>query len=177
MKKMNTKQLVLNAIELAILVVSSYIAFPFTYVSFTLQTLAVFIIILINDLVSSMFIILTYIIMGLIGIPVFSNFTSGITSSFGFIIGFLVSGIVINIFKKVIVIKNQTIKDLILLTIAFIIIYLFGIVFLSIYLSIDIVKAFLIGGANYLIFDILKIILAIFIVKRIKPYLRRDNNV
>ena len=81
------------------------------------------------------FIIVLYILMGLIGIPVFSNFISGIskifTPSFGFIISFIFVPFIIKIFD-LINIKNDKIKNIISLLITVIFIYTIGCLYLFI---------------------------------------------
>ena len=64
------KEICLNAILLALLVVSAQISLKVGLTTFTLQLLVVFIITSICSLKNSLIIISCYIIMGLIGIPV-----------------------------------------------------------------------------------------------------------
>ena len=76
MKNKKIKQLVVNAMFIALLVVSSFISIPINQVPITLQTLLVYIIILAFDFKNSIIIFVIYLIMGLIGLPIFSNFSS-----------------------------------------------------------------------------------------------------
>ena len=117
--------------------------------------------------------------MGLIGIPVFSNFTSGIskifTPSFGFIISFIFVPFIIKIFN-LINIKNDKIKNIISLLITIIFIYTIGCLYLFIIkgvYEIDIKTFIIVSILPLLPFDIIKAILAGFISIKIKPIIER----
>ena len=79
---MTIKRIAIDSIFLALLIVSSYISIPLSDISLTLQVLVVLLLALILPFIDAEIIIVLYILMGLIGIPVFSNFTSGISKIF-----------------------------------------------------------------------------------------------
>ncbi|MBQ8827922.1 MAG: biotin transporter BioY [Clostridia bacterium] len=93
------------ALCIAVLCVSSYliIPLPFTPVVLTLHSLAVNIIGLILKPKYAAYTVLIYLIMGLIGLPVFSGGTSGAGKLFGptggYYFGFLFAVIVISLLK------------------------------------------------------------------------------
>ena len=102
---LKVKDLCLMAISLAILIISSKISFNLGVITLTLQTLSVSLISFILKWKRASLVFLTYIVMGLIGIPVFS--TGGgyqyiYSLSFGFIIGFFLSSFIFgsNILSK-----------------------------------------------------------------------------
>ena len=123
------KQLVVDAMFIALLVVSSFISIPINQIPYTLQTLVVFIILLTLPLKDSILIFVIYLIMGLIGLPVFSGFTSGITPTLGFIIGFIILPIIYKILNIIIKIKNQNILNIIKLFICLLILNVIGTIF------------------------------------------------
>lgn len=86
----------------AFIVISSWIAIPFA-VNFTLQTFAVFVICLLFDFKISFFSVVIYMMLGVIGVPVFSCFGAGISAVFGptggFLVSFLLFPIIINLFN------------------------------------------------------------------------------
>ena len=90
---MSIKRIAIDSIFLALLIVSSYISIPLSDISLTLQVLVVLLLALILPFIDAEIIILLYITMGLLGIPVFSNLSGGLskifTPSFGFIISFI----------------------------------------------------------------------------------------
>lgn len=92
---MTAKKIARLALFLSLLIVGSQLAIPIQPVPITLQTLVV---ILIGGLLSPMesfTVMLGYLILGLIGLPIFAGFSGGIeailTPSFGFILSFLIS--------------------------------------------------------------------------------------
>lgn len=102
---MKVKDLCMMTVCLCLLIICSKISFQIGIIAFTLQTFAVAIIPYILKWKKSAIVFITYIIMGLIGIPVFSEgggFLCVLKPSFGYILGFLVSTFITgsNIFKN-----------------------------------------------------------------------------
>lgn len=95
--KMKTTDLVFIALFAALMAICSWISIP-TTVPFTLQTFGVFVAVGILGGKRGSLSVLIYILLGAIGIPVFSGFTGGIGillgSTGGYIIGFLFSALV-----------------------------------------------------------------------------------
>lgn len=93
--KITIKDLCYMSIALSLLIVGSKISFNIGPIPLTLQTIMIaFICLLFKS--KSIIIILVYILMGLIGIPVFASgggYVYLFKPSFGFIIGFLVQAI------------------------------------------------------------------------------------
>ena len=77
------------ALSVAFLCASAMIAIPFLAVPFTLQSLAVSVILLLLGWRSGGAAILVYLALGAIGLPVFSGFTGGVGILFGQTAGFL----------------------------------------------------------------------------------------
>lgn len=95
---MKIRDLSLMAICLSVLIICSKLSFNIGIISLTLQTFAVVIISLLLKWKKAAILFITYILMGLVGIPVFSTgggFDYILKPSFGFIIGFLVASIII----------------------------------------------------------------------------------
>lgn len=103
--KLDTSSMTKIALCLAVLCVSSYlvIPLPFTPIVLSMQTVMVNLIGLILKPAQAACTILAYLIMGLIGLPVFSGGTSGPGKLFGptggFYFGFLVAVIAISALK------------------------------------------------------------------------------
>lgn len=170
MNNKKIKQLVVNAMFIALLVVSSYIAIPINNISFTFQLLVVFLIVLLLDIKNSFIVLIIYLLMGLIGLPVYSGFTSGLTPSFGFIIGFTTVPIIHYFLNRIIKIKNTSLKYFIISIINLIIINIIGTIYFIIYMQVDIITALSITVFPFVLIDILKIIISIIVSKRIKEY-------
>ncbi len=87
--------LVYTAIAAALIAVCAWISIP-TVVPFTLQTFGVFLVLSLLGAHRGTLAILVYILLGAIGIPVFSGFSGGLGillgNTGGYIVGFLVTG-------------------------------------------------------------------------------------
>ena len=94
---MKTKDLTKIALFVAVLTVSAYITVPFV-IPFTMQTFAVFLACFMLGGVKAFVAILVYVLLGAIGLPVFSGFKGGagalLGPTGGYIVGFLFSALV-----------------------------------------------------------------------------------
>ena len=111
-RNLQVLDLVYISIGAALIAICSWISIP-TAVPFTLQTFAVFFVLLLLGGERGTIATLIYILLGAIGVPVFAGFSGGIGILFGstggYIIGFLFTGLIYmlfsRVFKKSIVIK------------------------------------------------------------------------
>ena len=98
-----TYRIVYTGIFAVLLAVCSWISIP-TVIPFTLQTFAVFLTVLLLGGKQGTLSILIYLLLGAVGIPVFSNFGAGVGYLFGntggYAIGFLFVGISSWLFEK-----------------------------------------------------------------------------
>lgn len=105
--KSTTKDMVYIALFTSIMIVCAFITVPF-YVPFTLQTFALFTIIAILGTKKAFLSVLLYLLLGAVGLPVFSGFRGGIGHLFGvtggYLLGFLlttlISGTLLKLFSK-----------------------------------------------------------------------------
>ncbi|MDE6411696.1 MAG: biotin transporter BioY [Clostridia bacterium] len=101
------------ALGVAILTVCAWITIPFGTIPVTLQTFAVALIGALLGAVRGVTVVLVYFIMGLIGIPVFSNFNAGVVALLGptggYLIGFVFSVAIVGLFSMIPV-KNKIAK-------------------------------------------------------------------
>ncbi|MCQ3034749.1 MAG: biotin transporter BioY [Bacilli bacterium] len=93
MKKKVVYSITMAATFAAIITVCSWISIPVLVVPFTLQTLAIFLCCWTLDFKTSMFAITAYLLLGLVGVPVFSGFSGGVSAILGptggYLVGFL----------------------------------------------------------------------------------------
>ena len=171
---MTIKRITIDSIFLALLIVSAYISIPISGISLTIQVLVVLLLALILPYVDSQLIIFIYILMGLIGIPVFSNFTSGFskifTPSFGFLLAFLFVPLIIKLLNKI-NIKKVFVKNLIICFIALIIIYIVAVLYLFIlsqFYQIDVMNFIVFSLLPLIPFDIIKVIIVCSIKEKLK---------
>jgi biotin transport system substrate-specific component len=160
------------AIFLALLIVGSFMTLQTGLIKFTLQLLVIFIIGLTLSLKEGLIIVVLYIVMGLIGIPVFSGFGGGFAyvfaPTFGFVYGFIPGLIAMWAVKKLDnKIQTNYVVDALACVACLLVVYAFG--FLHGYLILNTMKgldysfAYLLSIfiVPYIPFDLLKICVAI----------------
>lgn len=167
------------AIGAVLIVICSWINIP-TAVPFTLQTFAVFFILMLLGGERGTISILIYILLGAIGVPVFAGFSGGIGillgNTGGYILGFVFIGLIYTLFTRVFKKKSIFIK-IAALVIGLAICYAFGTIwFMHVYLR-DSGEVGLLAVLGWCVFpfiipDLIKMALAVVIAKRIEPVLR-----
>ena len=156
----------------AIIAVCSWITIP-SAVPFTLQTLGIFLATGVLGAKWGSVSVLVYIMLGAAGLPVFSNFQGGVGALFGqtggyiwgFLLGVLVMWLCESVFGKSDVIFAISAVS------ALIISYVAGTLwfaFVSTDGNADFANAFRVCVLPFVIFDLIKIIAAMYISKRIK---------
>ena len=167
MRNITIKRVAIDALFLCVLIISSLISFPLGSIPVTLQVFGVFLIILILRF-DSIIVFLVYMLMGSLGLPVFAGGTSGIMlPTYGFLIGFLISTIVLNIFNKYSKIKKEYLKFIIEAVMFMLITYIFGLPYCMVALKMSFSSAIL-YFLPFIGIDIVKIIIVFLIYKRIK---------
>lgn len=177
-QKLTTTELVYMALFVALMAVCAWINIP-TAVPFTLQTFAVFFTIGLLGTKRGSLTILVYIILGAIGVPVFAGFKGGPAALFGvtggYIIGFLFSAIVTGfILSKF----GRTIPVMVLSMLAGLFVcYAFGTIwFMLLYThnngAISLWSTLSMCVLPYIIPDCIKIALAIFLTKKLSPFVK-----
>lgn len=170
--KIKLKDIVYIALFVALITVCSYIQVPLP-VPFTLQLFAIFLAIYLLGPFKSFITILLYLLLGLIGVPVFAGFKAGLSAFYsptgGFLLGFLTKPLIylpFYIFNK----KNELFY-LLSMSIGLLITYIIGSSFF-IYVfkkgEISLLSALTITIFPFIIPDILKLILAFFIGRKLK---------
>ena len=103
MKSLPVRSLVLAALFSALLAICSWISVP-AAVPFTLQTFAVFLTLLLLPARQGILAIAVYLLLGAVGLPVFSGFRGGPSALFGptggYLTGFLLTGLCALVFEK-----------------------------------------------------------------------------
>ena len=177
-KSVAIHRLVVISICVAFITLCSWIAIPFP-ISFSLQIFAIFLTASVFPRSISVSAVLIYISLGLIGIPVFSGFSSGIPTilgpSGGYVLSFLPSVIIISFFSgnK----HSSKAKKLIGMLLALLVCYACGCIW-YIYVfcypaGCSLLAALSVCVFPFIIFDIIKILLALIVSKKISQYVNR----
>lgn len=99
--RFSAHDIVYIALFTAVIAICSQISIPFGPVPFTLQTLGVFVTASILGGKRGTFCVIIYLLLGLIGVPVFAGFSGGPSSivapAFGYILGFILTALVVGI--------------------------------------------------------------------------------
>jgi len=169
--KTNIRQMTLISLFAALTAMGAFISIPLYPVPLTLQTLFTLLAAMTLGSVMATSSQIIYVMLGVIGLPVFAGFKAGIGILFGptggFLFGFIISACVIG---KIIEAKKEKNIFYYLLAglIGTLIIYIIGITQLSLVTGIGVKKALMVGMFPFLPGDILKIIAASFIASKLK---------
>lgn len=170
--------LVYIAIGAALIAICSWISIP-TAVPFTLQTFAVFFVLLALGGERGTLATLVYILLGAVGVPVFAGFTGGVAVLFGstggYIIGFLFTGLIYILCTRFI--KKNIVVKIVALVLGLAVCYAFGTAwFMHVYIqkSGEVGLLTVLGWCvfPFIIPDLLKMALAVVISRRIEPVIK-----
>ena len=171
---MKTKQLTFSAMCIALIAICSWISIPFT-IPFTLPTFGIFFTVRLLGGKYGSFSILAYILLGAVGLPVFSGFNCGFGALFGttggYITGFLPASLIAGWRSER---RSRRLVDIIYMTIALIVCYAFGTFWYSlVYVGgiSSIGAALAMCVVPYIIPDALKIALAALMAPRLRSFL------
>lgn len=172
--KKNTLSLVVAAMFTAITVVCSQIAIPMpTQVSLTLQTFAVALCGYVLGIKWGLASIITYVLLGTVGVPVFSGFKGGIQVLFGASGGFIFGFIFFTGLCGVSHLINNKALKLIIGFGGLVICHILGIIQFAVVYKTDLISSFLMVSSPYLIKDVISVIAAFFLSLYIKKLLTK----
>ncbi|MCR5746662.1 MAG: biotin transporter BioY [Lachnospiraceae bacterium] len=166
-KKMNskTKNMALIAVMTAVICILGPLSLPIGPVPISLGTLALYLTVYILGAKRSAIAVVTYILIGLVGLPVFSGFCGGpaklLGPTGGYIIGYIPMVIIAGIFidKDY---KNRIISALGMIA-ATAVLYLIGTVWLAVSANMTPAGALAAGVLPFIPLDLVKIIIAVFV--------------
>ena len=163
-QKIKTKQMVLIALMTAVTCVLGplSIPLPFSPVPISLTNFAIFLAIFVLGMKSGTISFIIYLLLGAIGVPVFSSFRGGLQvlagATGGYLIGFiflaLIMGFALDHFDR------KLVPTIIGMIIGMAVCYAFGTVWLAKLLSLSFKEGLMMGVIPYLAGDVAKIIIA-----------------
>ncbi len=180
-KLFSTRSLVLMAMMAALIAICSWLSLTFGNVTFTLQTFAVFLAAGLLGWKRGVITVAVYILLGVIGVPVFAGFQGGVGVIAGhlggFIIGFLPLALLVGIVsEKLASGKMSGIKRSILLFCSMVagdaICFLLGGIWFEHVLHLGWAKTIALSMLPYIIPDLVKMVLATVLVDRLKKFVR-----
>ncbi len=176
--KMNVRTMSLVAMMTVIICVCAWITVPLT-VPFTMQIFAVFAAVLILGGKLGTLSIVLYMLLGAVGLPVFSGFKGGLAALFGptggYIIGFLAISVLYTAFETLV--KERTaVRRIAVLVLGLVLCYLFGTIWFCVVMngkggSYTFVSALAVCVLPYIVPDLAKMALALFVANRVNRVL------
>lgn len=163
-QKIRTKQMVLIALMTAVTCVLGplSIPLPFSPVPISLTNFAIFLAIFVLGMKNGTISFIIYLLLGAVGVPVFSSFRGGLQvlagPTGGYLIGFiflaLIMGFALDHFDR------KLVPTIIGMIIGMVVCYVFGTVWLAKLLSLSFKEGLMMGVIPYLAGDVAKIIIA-----------------
>ena len=178
--KNKIQKLTFTALMAAVLCIAGPLVIPIGMVPMSLANMAIYLTIILLDKKRATISVAVYLLIGFVGLPVFSGFTGGAGKLFGptggYLIGYLalswIAGMILEK-RKFSGMKERT-KQIVALATGTIGLYLLGTLWLMYQSNIDFVTALSVGVFPFVAFDTIKIVVAsvlgISIKKRI-PYI------
>lgn len=189
--KNNIQNLTLTALMAAILCVAGPIVIPIGMVPMSFANMAIYLTIILLDKKRAVISVAIYLLIGLVGLPVFSGFTGGVGKLFGptggYLIGYLavcwIAGMILE--KRSFVKKENVpdkedgrigkstntakmIKQILALAVGTLSLYMIGTVWLMYQSNLTFIAALSVGAFPFIPFDIVKIIAACLLGKSIQ---------
>ena len=170
---MYTRNMTYIALMAVVISVCSWLSVPMT-LAFTMQTFAIVTALLLLGGKRGFAAIVLYVFMGMVGLPVFAGFKSGVAAITGPTGGYIVGFILCGAFYRLL---EGKLRDWLLLAVGNVICYIFGTAwFVYVYTSSG--RATTFGAAlltcvvPYIVPDAVKLGLALLVSKRLKPHIK-----
>ena len=179
MRRLTVKEMSLVALFPAMMAATAGISIPLGALpSVSLQTIFVFLAALLLGPRLGSLSMIVYLVMGMIGLPVFSNFRGGfdvlVGQSGGFIIGFIFSAILIGFMKNINFINKRIGYIFIVLVLGNIVIYMFGASYIAYLLNTSFLST-IATFSQYIAGDFLKILVVLYVYTRIRPHITYES--
>ena len=172
----NIKQVILVAVLSAIVSIMANITLNINVIPITFSTLAFMIISTTFNYKITFFVSIVYILLGVIGMPVFSNMRGGINSIFSYSGGFIIGYIPFCIFISLFYVKFENIVyKYFILFFANIILYTIGTIHYSFLSHNSLISSIKICVLPFFLIYNIKIIFSIILYKKIFKILKKKN--
>jgi biotin transport system substrate-specific component len=172
-RKFKTLDIVYVGLFAALIAVCAWIAIPLT-VSITLQTFAICLTAGLLGWKRGTLTVIVYILLGMVGLPVFTGFKSGIAAvtgpTGGYIIGFIFTALIVGLASDKI--GKKIWQNIIFMIIGVLVCYLFGTIWFTIAYKVTFVSALSTCVIPFLIPDAVKIVLAAVLTNRLKKFVK-----
>ena len=172
------RNMTFSAFMAAILCILGPLVLPIGIVPFSLSTIVIYLMAIIMNVKCVLFSVLLYLLIGLLGVPVFSGFAAGPGVVFGptggYLLAYLPAAAMVSFLSRK-ARNNRIIRDKFLslsyfciLSMANLLLYCFGSLWLSFSLPLSFMEAIQAGVFPFVIPDVFKVFIVIFLVRKIK---------
>lgn len=170
------QRIVTSSLMAALIAVGAYIHIPIGPVPIVLQNLFVFLAGLLLGSRWGTASVGIYLVVGAVGIPVFSGGRGGIAHFMGPTGGYLISYIASAFLAGFISERfpSRRFGDIAAVAVAVLVVYLFGVPWLKFVTGMDWTKALIAGMAPFLPGDVLKAVATVFLAKALRPIVNRQ---
>ena len=172
--KNNVQNLTLTALMAAVLCIMGPIVVPIGMVPMSFANMAIYLAIILLDKKRATISVALYLLIGLVGIPVFAGFSSGAGKLFGPTGGYLIGYLALSFIGGSLLEKGKcqgnkkVLNQFFVLSVGTIGLYLVGTVWLMYQSKLNLITALSVGVFPFVLFDIIKIFLSISIGNSIK---------
>ncbi len=172
-KKLKALDLAYVGLSAALIAVCAWIAIPLT-VSITLQTMAICLVAGLFGWKRGTLSVIIYILLGMIGLPVFTGFKSGLAvitgPTGGYVLGFIFTAIIVGIATEKV--GKKIWQCILFMAIGVLVCYLFGTIWFTIAYKVTFASALSTCVLPFLLPDAVKIIVASILVNRLKRFVK-----
>lgn len=176
---MKIRNLSIIGIFTGMLCIIAPISFPLVPVSITLASFGIYLIGTLFDYKKALIIVLLYIVLGAIGLPVFSNFEGGLSKLISPTGGYIIAYIPCVLLISLLITKFKQYKFIypIALTIGTLLLYVIGTIWFMLYMegSLSFTQALLVCVVPFIFGDVIKICVAIVIGIKCRPFIDKLN--
>ena len=175
MKKLSIYKMATCAIMAALMCILGPLSIPIGPVPVTLTNFVIYLAIMLLGMKLSTISFIVYLLLGTIGLPVFSGFSGGVAKLLGptggYLIGFILVALVGGLFFEKS--KGQPIITGIGMFLGLVIAYILGTAWFVFQMQVDVAYALTVCVWPFVPFDIIKIVIAVIIGKVIRKALRK----
>ena len=172
-QKLKALDLAYVGLSAALIAVCAWIAIPLT-VSITLQTMAICLVAGLFGWKRGTLSVIIYILLGMIGLPVFTGFKSGLAvitgPTGGYVLGFIFTAIIVGIATEKV--GKKIWQCILFMAIGVLVCYLFGTIWFTIAYKVTFASALSTCVLPFLLPDAVKIIVASILVNRLKRFVK-----
>ena len=169
--KNKVQNLTLTALMAAVLCIIGPFVIPIGMVPMSLTNMVIYLTVLLLDKKRATISVAIYLMIGFIGLPVFAGFIGGAGKLLGPTGGYLIGYLVLSWIAGTILEKLEKTKIL-ALSIGTVGLYLVGTIWLMFQSKLNLMAALSVGVFPFVVFDVLKIVIAVILDNSIKKRIR-----